>query len=30
MKPDRTHIDYLEDILDAIEKIKEFMRGMDG
>ena len=30
MNPDRTHIDYLEDILDAIEKIKEFMRGMDG
>jgi uncharacterized protein with HEPN domain len=29
MKAGRTHIDYLEDILDAIDKIKEFIRGMD-
>jgi uncharacterized protein with HEPN domain len=28
MTDERTHIDYLDDILDAIEKIKEFTRGM--
>jgi uncharacterized protein with HEPN domain len=28
MTEERTHRDYLDDILDAIEKIKEFTRGM--
>lgn len=28
MTDERTHLDYLDDILDAIENIKEFTRGM--
>jgi uncharacterized protein with HEPN domain len=28
MTEDRTHLDYFDDILDAIEKIKEFTQGM--
>lgn len=28
MMDERTHLDYLDDILDAIEKIKEFTQGM--
>lgn len=28
MTDERTHLDYLDDILDAIEKIKEFTQGM--
>jgi uncharacterized protein with HEPN domain len=27
---ERTHLDYLDDIAEAIEKIKEFTRGMSG
>ena len=29
MKPERSYLDYLEDILDALEKIKEFTKGLD-
>jgi len=28
MTDDRTHLDYLDDILDAIEQIKEFTQGI--
>jgi len=28
MTDERTHLDYLDDILDAIEKIKDFTQGM--
>ena len=28
MTDERTHLDYLDDILDSIEKIKEFTKGM--
>lgn len=28
MTDERPHLDYLDDILDAIEKIKEFTKGM--
>lgn len=30
MTDERTHLDYMDDILDAIEKIKEFTQGMSG
>jgi len=30
MKPKRIYSDYLEDILDSIVKIKEFVRGMNS
>lgn len=30
MKPERPYLDYLEDILDAIEKIRNFTRNMNA
>jgi uncharacterized protein with HEPN domain len=29
MKPGREYVDYLKDILDAIEKTEQFTEGMD-
>jgi uncharacterized protein with HEPN domain len=29
MKRDREYVDYLQDILDAIEKVEQFVQGMD-
>jgi hypothetical protein len=29
MTPERAYVDYLDDILDAVDKVEQFTRGMD-